>query len=64
MPQFNESSALLFKTAVDSGICSPEELANRTVLYLSYDSRTVKEGTLFFCKGLKFDPKYLSKIVD
>ncbi|MBP3973837.1 XVIPCD domain-containing protein [Pseudoxanthomonas spadix] len=28
MPQFNESSALLFTTAVDSGICSPEELAN------------------------------------
>jgi putative chitinase len=28
VPQFNESSALLFKTAVDSGICSPEELAN------------------------------------
>ncbi|KLD79664.1 hypothetical protein FZ025_11310 [Xanthomonas hyacinthi] len=28
MPRFNESSALLLKTAVDSGITSPTELAN------------------------------------
>lgn len=28
MPRFNESSALLLKTAVDSGITSPAELAN------------------------------------
>jgi len=28
MPGFNESSALLFKTAVDAGITSPAELAN------------------------------------
>ena len=53
----------LFKELIVAGKWhdrAPEELANRTVLDLSYDSRTVKERTLFFCKGLKFDPKYLT----
>jgi len=31
----------------------------RTVSWLTYDSRTVKDGTLFICKGAAFNEKYL-----
>lgn len=40
----------------------PEELKKR-VNYLSYDSKDVKPGTLFVCKGAHFSPKYLAEAV-
>lgn len=39
----------------------PEEL---TFTDLTYDSRTVKEGSLFLCKGLNFKPEYLTSALE
>lgn len=53
----------LFKELIVAGKWhdqAPADLADQSVSDLSYDSRTVQSGTLFFCKGLKFDPKYLT----
>ena len=33
------------------------------ITHLSYDSRNVKAGTLFFCKGAHFEPEYLAQAV-
>lgn len=32
--------------------------------YISYNSRDVRNNTLFFCKGIKFKPQYLQDAVD
>ena len=37
----------------------PEDAAKAEITDLSYDSRKVSDGTLFFCKGLRFNPEYL-----
>ncbi|MEY8442545.1 UDP-N-acetylmuramyl-tripeptide synthetase [Lactobacillaceae bacterium 24-114] len=42
----------------------PEAVADLTIDELAYDSRQVSVGTLFFCKGLKFNPDYLKKAID
>ena len=41
----------------------PEKAARAEVTDLSYDSRKVSDGTLFFCKGLKFNPEYLASAI-
>lgn len=40
-----------------------KESANNTFTYLSYDSRDLKENTLFFCKGLNFKAELLEAAV-
>ncbi len=48
----------LFKEA---GILISAEVKEQSkVDYLSYDTRKIKENTLFFCKGVHFKPQYLS----
>ncbi|MCB5953664.1 UDP-N-acetylmuramoyl-L-alanyl-D-glutamate--L-lysine ligase [Enterococcus sp. CWB-B31] len=37
----------------------PQHLSDRLITAVSYDSRTVSEDTLFFCKGLNFKKEYL-----
>lgn len=37
---------------------------NRTFTYLSYDSRNIKEETLFFCKGTNFQITSLQQAID
>ncbi|MBD7894154.1 UDP-N-acetylmuramyl-tripeptide synthetase [Limosilactobacillus sp. Sa3CUN2] len=42
----------------------PENTANAEITDLSYDSRKISDGTLFFCKGLKFNPEYLASAIE
>ena len=39
----------------------PEQLANRTINHITYDSRQIKADSLFFCKGLAFKQSYLEQ---
>ncbi len=41
-----------------------EEGGQTLVTGVSYDSREVKEGTLFFCKGAHFEPRYLTMALE
>lgn len=52
----------LFKEIIVDGNWSydvPESIADTEFKYLSYDSRSIEPQTLFICKGLRFNPKYL-----
>ena len=40
-----------------------EGVGTSAVTHLSYDSRCVKPGTLFFCKGAHFEPEYVVQAV-
>ncbi|MDR2036260.1 MAG: UDP-N-acetylmuramoyl-L-alanyl-D-glutamate--2,6-diaminopimelate ligase [Coriobacteriales bacterium] len=44
--------------------CCDSAVAPLTITHLSYDSRDVMPGTLFFCKGAHFEPEYLVKAVE
>ncbi|MDR1135985.1 MAG: UDP-N-acetylmuramoyl-L-alanyl-D-glutamate--2,6-diaminopimelate ligase [Clostridiales Family XIII bacterium] len=58
MFKLNEYRDLLAK----EGLLTGENLmdaAERPVSSIAYDSRAVKEGTLFLCKGARFSPEYL-----
>ena len=41
-----------------------EEDLNTEIEWLSCDSRNVKPGTLFVCKGVAFKPEYLQQAVE
>ena len=41
-----------------------QDALKREVEYLSYDSREMKPGGLFICKGAHFLPRYLQDAVD
>ncbi len=52
----------LFKEIIVDGNWSydvPERIADTEFKHLSYDSRSIESQTLFICKGLRFNPKYL-----
>ena len=42
----------------------PEDILNRNVDYISYNSIDVIEGTLFICKGLNFREQYLDDAIE
>lgn len=42
----------------------PEPFRRKKVLFLTFDSREAKEGTLFICKGAGFREKFLRDAVD
>lgn len=42
----------------------PEDILNRSVDYISYNSIDVIEGTLFICKGLNFREQYLDDAIE
>lgn len=44
-----------------AGYDVPQEMMEREVFYLSYDSGDVQPGTLFVCKGAHFKPQYLAE---
>lgn len=41
-----------------------EDSLNLDVAYLSYDSKDMKKGGIFICKGAHFLPKYLDEAID
>ena len=41
-----------------------EDKAPSEILHVTYDSRNVKAGTMFVCKGAAFEPKYLAGAKD
>ncbi|MCM1052368.1 MAG: UDP-N-acetylmuramyl-tripeptide synthetase [Ruminococcus sp.] len=41
-----------------------EELLNEDILYLSHNSKEVKDKTLYICKGLKYKKEYLEEAID
>ena len=52
-----------YKEALDeAGLlkeCINEEGFEKKIAFVTYDSREVKDGTLFICKGAAFKPEYL-----
>ncbi|MDF0479977.1 UDP-N-acetylmuramoyl-L-alanyl-D-glutamate--L-lysine ligase [Vagococcus sp. PNs007] len=40
-----------------------EDVAESTISHITYDSRAIKEGSLFFCKGLAFKSDYLEQAI-
>lgn len=42
----------------------PANLKDRRLQFLSYDSRRIAPDTLFMCKGLHFNEKYLEDAID
>ena len=42
--------------------CVHEEDFSKEISFITYDSRQVKPGTLFVCKGAAFKEEYLKKI--
>lgn len=42
----------------------PANLKDRRLQFLSYDSRRIAPDTLFMCKGLNFNEKYLEDAID
>ncbi|MGG5342211.1 UDP-N-acetylmuramoyl-L-alanyl-D-glutamate--L-lysine ligase [Enterococcus sp. AZ192] len=52
-----------FTSAEGWSLTSPISLENKQFDALSYDSRTVKSDTLFFCKGLNFKEDYLTTAI-
>lgn len=42
----------------------PGDATGLALSHLAYDSRSVKPGTLFFCKGAHFKPEYLADAVN
>lgn len=57
-----------YKDALDAaGLlkgCVNEAAFDRKISYVTYDSREVKEGTLFICKGAAFKPEYLKNSIN
>ena len=43
--------------------CVNEGEFSRKISYVTYDSREVKDGTLFICKGAAFKPEYLKSAI-
>ena len=41
----------------------PENIKNEDVLNISYNSKDIKENTLFVCKGIKYKPNYLEEAI-
>jgi UDP-N-acetylmuramoyl-L-alanyl-D-glutamate--2,6-diaminopimelate ligase len=56
-----------YKDALDeAGLlkeCINEEGFGKTIAFVTYDSREVKDGTLFICKGAAFKPEYLKSAI-
>jgi len=56
-----------YKDALDeAGLlkeCINEESFGKTIAFVTYDSREVKDGTLFICKGAAFKPEYLKSAI-
>ena len=44
-------------------VVAPTEVRNRPITHLSYDSKDMKEGGLFVCKGAHFLPAYLEEAI-
>ncbi|WP_314059463.1 UDP-N-acetylmuramoyl-L-alanyl-D-glutamate--L-lysine ligase [uncultured Vagococcus sp.] len=42
---------------------APEPVASLTIGHITYDSRTIQEGSLFFCKGIGFKQSYLEQAI-
>lgn len=41
----------------------PEQIASEVVSHMTYDSRDIQQGSLFFCKGLSFKQPYLEQAI-
>lgn len=57
----------LYKETIVNGHWSytlPDSAARVEPRSLAYDSRKVGDGTLFFCKGNNFNPKYLESAIE
>ncbi len=57
-----------YKDALDAAgllkACVNESAFDKEISYVTYDSREVKEGTLFICKGAAFKPEYLKSSIN
>ncbi len=42
---------------------TPKAVGTLTIDHLTYDSRTIQEGSLFFCKGIGFKQSYLEQAI-
>ncbi len=52
-----ENKGLIFSES------SPLFESDPLIKYISYDSKDVRDGTLFICKGLNFKPEYLTEAI-
>lgn len=60
---FGEYIELLKKNDVILEVKDAEGRLDREVSYISYNSRDIIEDTLFVCKGVHFEPKYLEDAI-
>lgn len=54
----------IIKVLKEENLLDLYEEKNIDIDYLSYDSRDIKENTLFFCKGFSFKEEYLDEAID
>lgn len=57
-----EKNGLLMDTCGQETV--DDDTAEKPVLFVTYDSREVREGTVFICKGAHFKPEYLKEAVE
>lgn len=48
----------------NENLVKEKNIEDRDIKYISFDSRDIKENTLFFCKGANYKEEYLTASIN